>query len=88
MTVQMNDTAFLILAEKIGNALQKDRLVEDQHRKAGREDLANQIYLTNKECARILLVQSGLSPRDFDQRLRKVGSGRRINVKLQNMFDR
>lgn len=78
---------FLDLAEKIGLALRERRSEEDRLRAAGNSDAANAIYAENKNKARALLVASGLSPKEFDAKMRSMaGRGRRINVKMTNLF--
>jgi hypothetical protein len=83
---ELSDSEFLNLAGQIGMALNNNRAKEDQLRRAGMEEEANKIYYASKEAAGKILSSSGISPRDFDKRLQKLGAGRRINVKMERLF--
>lgn len=84
--VELSASQFLDLAERVGNALNKDRSKEDALRSAGKIDEANAIYSANKEAARSIFQSSGLSGKEFDARLQKLAPGRRLNVKMERLF--
>ena len=83
---KLSDSDFMGLADRIGSALHRDRAKEDQLRRAGMQEEANKIYYWNKEEAGQIFRSSGLSGKEFDKRLQKMGGGRRINVKMERLF--
>lgn len=84
----MDDFQFMKAALSIGLALRANRTREDFLRQAGRDDEANTIYLANKEAARALFLKLGITAKEFDTRMNKLGKshGRRLNVKLERLF--
>lgn len=83
---ELSESDLLSLAERVGNALHRNRSREDQLRRSGMHEEANKIYLENKEEARRIFQSGGISAGEFDRRLQKMAGRSRLNVKMSRLF--
>jgi hypothetical protein len=73
----------------VGRALNADRETEDAFRREGNMDAANAIYLRNKTTVRAMLVDAGITPKEFDEALTLLARKHRVhlpNVRLAKLF--
>lgn len=84
----MTDEEFKNFAYKVGTARVANRGKEDALRNAGNHEEANKIYYQNKATVGKMLQDANVHPKAFDDHLKQLskGSGKRVNVKMSNMF--